>query len=212
MTYLSRSDWVPAVAPPTGDGWCAGTLHAEGLHPDAILRQGVVGSRATVRASMLTTPIDTATLDRVGQIAADHGMTAQIVTERSLLDRIADTHRTLRSGPARWAGQLSDRTGARGLRDCGALIILRGRQESAADRVNTGAALTRMWLALVEAGYAAQPLHGELTGHRATGRIETALGPAGDSQNILAVLRAGRAATPASSPARRPLAELVVRS
>lgn len=212
MAYLSRSDWVPAVAPPTGDGWCAGTLHAEGLHPDAILRQGVVGSRVTVRASMLTTPIDTATLDRVGQIAADHGVTAQIVTERSLLDRIAHTHRTLRPGPARWAGQLSDRTGARRLRDCGALMILRGRQQSAADRVNTGAALTRMWLALVEAGYAAQPLHGELTGDRAAGRIETALGPGGDGQNILAVLRAGRAATPASSPARRPLAELVVRS
>jgi hypothetical protein len=218
MSYLSRGEWVPAGTPPTGDGWCAGTLHVEGPGPDAIVRQGVVGARVTMRAAMLTTPVDTATLDHVTRIAAGYGVAAEIVAERRLLDRMAGAVRFSGPGPEdgldrpalRLAAQWVARAEVRSLRDCGALVVLRGRSGDAADRITAGAALTWVWLRLVEAGYAAQPLHGEFAGRWALDGIGAVLAPAAGGQEILAVLRVGRASAPASNPIRRPLAEMVI--
>lgn len=77
---------------------------------------------------------------------------------------------------------------ARRLRNCGAVLVLRGPRRTVADRVEAGATLMHIWLTLTEAGYAAQPLRGEF------GRTVAGLGPDGDNE-ILAVLRTGRATT-----------------
>ncbi|CBG74918.1 conserved hypothetical protein [Streptomyces scabiei 87.22] len=77
---------------------------------------------------------------------------------------------------------------ARRLRDCGAVLVLRGPRRTVADRLEAGATLMHIWLALTEAGYAAQPLGGEL------GRPMAGFGPDGDNE-VLAVLRTGRATT-----------------
>ncbi|WP_234370286.1 nitroreductase family protein, partial [Streptomyces scabiei] len=76
----------------------------------------------------------------------------------------------------------------RRLRDCGAVLVLRGPRRTVADRLEAGATLMHIWLALTEAGYAAQPLGGEL------GRPMAGFGPDGDNE-VLAVLRTGRATT-----------------
>ncbi|WP_371574159.1 ThiF family adenylyltransferase [Streptomyces sp. NBC_01314] len=77
---------------------------------------------------------------------------------------------------------------ARRLRNCGAVLVLRGPRRTVADRLEAGATLMHIWLTLTEAGYAAQPLRGEL------GRPSAGLGSDGDNE-ILAVLRTGRATT-----------------
>ncbi|MDX3311246.1 ThiF family adenylyltransferase [Streptomyces sp. ME08-AFT2] len=77
---------------------------------------------------------------------------------------------------------------ARRLRNCGAVLVLRGPRRTVADRLEGGATLMRIWLTLTEAGYAAQPLRGEF------GRPVAALAPDGDDE-ILAVLRTGRPTT-----------------
>ncbi|WP_405774656.1 ThiF family adenylyltransferase [Streptomyces sp. NBC_01538] len=92
---------------------------------------------------------------------------------------------------------------ARRLRDCGAVLVLRGPRRTVADRLEAGATLMHIWLALTEAGYAAQPLGAEF------GSPAAGLGPDGDNE-VLAVLRTGRATTtPLHRSARRPLEDSV---
>ncbi|MBZ3900164.1 ThiF family adenylyltransferase [Streptomyces griseiscabiei] len=100
---------------------------------------------------------------------------------------------------ARPLGAAAARAEARRLRNCGAVLVLRGPRRTVADRVDAGAALMHIWLTLTEAGYAAQPLGGEF------GREVAGLDPDGDDE-ILAVLRAGRAtATPLHRVTRCPV-------
>ncbi|MEI5519903.1 ThiF family adenylyltransferase [Streptomyces brasiliscabiei] len=100
---------------------------------------------------------------------------------------------------ARPLGAAAARAEARRLRNCGAVLVLRGPRRTVADRVDAGAALMHIWLTLTEAGYAAQPLGGEF------GREVAGLAPDGDDE-ILAVLRAGRAtATPLHRVTRCPV-------
>lgn len=88
---------------------------------------------------------------------------------------------------------------ARRLRHCGAVLVLRGPRGTVAERLAAGATLTHIWLALTEAGYAAQPLWGEF------GRGAAGPGTGGDNE-ILAVLRVGRAtATPLQHVTRCPV-------
>ncbi|WP_381790212.1 ThiF family adenylyltransferase [Streptomyces niveus] len=121
----------------------------------------------------------------------DGSVVARVLTARALPGRAAARGRAL----------LAARQRARALRHCGAVLVLRGPRETVADRVQGGAALMRIWLALTEAGYAAQPLGGEF-GRPAVGQ---------DSNGaVLAVLRTGRATTtPAPRVARSPLASSV---
>lgn len=88
---------------------------------------------------------------------------------------------------------------ARRLRNCGAVLVLRGPWRTVTDRLDAGVALMRVWLALTEAGYAAQPLGHEFGGPRApwTG------GGADRDDTVLAVLRAGRATTAPAHQATR---------
>ncbi|MDX3546753.1 ThiF family adenylyltransferase [Streptomyces europaeiscabiei] len=85
---------------------------------------------------------------------------------------------------------------ARRLRNCGAVLVLRGPRRTVTDRLDAGVALMRVWLALTEAGYAAQPLGHEFG---APGAPWTG-GGADRDDTVLAVLRAGRATT---APAHR---------
>ncbi|WP_460072565.1 ThiF family adenylyltransferase [Streptomyces sp. YKOK-I1] len=102
---------------------------------------------------------------------------------------------------------LAARERARRLRDCGAVLVLRGPRRTVADRLRAGVALMHVWLALTEAGYAAQPLWGEFGSPGPA--LARHAGPAGDDE-ILAVLRTGRAtSTPARRAARRPLDDAV---
>ncbi|MDX2546224.1 ThiF family adenylyltransferase [Streptomyces sp. WI04-05B] len=100
--------------------------------------------------------------------------------------------------PPRWAtppAMATARLLARGLRNCGAVLVLRGPRRTITDRLDAGVALMRVWLALTDAGYAAQPL-GYESGVPAALRTG-----GGDPDNaVLAVLRAGRATT---APARQ---------
>lgn len=94
---------------------------------------------------------------------------------------------------------------ARQLRNCGALLVLRGPRQSVADRINAGETLMRLWLALVEQGYAAQPLLGEFGGLGIPSTKDTS----GDSA-VLAVLRVGKGTRPPTTRvARCPLATSV---
>lgn len=99
------------------------------------------------------------------------------------------------SRPLAWA-MARDR--ARGLRNCGAVLVLRGTRRTVADRLASGAALMHLWLTLVEAGYAAQPLRYEF-GRPDAGFLVTGAPPDREAA-VLAVLRVGRATT---TPARR---------
>lgn len=99
---------------------------------------------------------------------------------------------------ARALGSAAASRQARRLRNCGAVLVLRGSRRSVVDRLEAGATLMHIWLALTEAGYAAQPLRGEF------GRPVAGLGSDGDNE-ILAVLRTGRAtATPLHQVTRCP--------
>jgi nitroreductase len=88
---------------------------------------------------------------------------------------------------------------ARRVRNCGAVLVLRGPRRTVTDRLNAGVALMRVWLALTEAGYAAQPLGHEFGG---TGAPWTG-GGADRDDTVLAVLRAGRATTAPAHQATR---------
>ncbi|WP_405813904.1 ThiF family adenylyltransferase [Streptomyces sp. NBC_01390] len=106
--------------------------------------------------------------------------------------------------PPRWAtppAMATARLRARGLRNCGAVLVLRGPRRTVTDRLDAGVALMRVWLALTEAGYAAQPL-----GHESGGPAALRTGGGADpNDTVLAVLRAGRAtAAPARQVTRCP--------
>lgn len=260
MSYLAKGVWIPSATAVTGDGWCAGTFVVESLHPDAIVRQGVVGSRATARTGLLGTPIDAETIRQIVRIAAEHEVVADVVTEPHLVEQIA--HRAGDLGarsdaaslPALWSGlltrsrstaqrdqfgsarellglsplragiadvmlrlnstaplaqQLLARDRVKRLRECGALVVLRGRDDGAARRISAGAALAQVWLQVVESGYAAQPLYGEFAKPETFGAAGIGSGPADSDGRILALLRVGRATTPAPAAARRPLTDMV---
>jgi hypothetical protein len=262
MSYLAKGMWIPSAIEPTGDGWCAGTFVVESLHPDVIVRQGVVGSRATARTGLLGTPIDAETIRHIVRIAAEHDVVADVVTEPRLLEEIAHgagdlgrrsdpaslpalwcgllrrgrntAHRNqfgsarellglspLRGGIAdvmlRWnstaplAQRLLARDRVTRLRECGALVMLRGRDDSAARRISAGAALAQVWLQVVESGYAAQPLYGEFAKPHALGVAGIKLDSTDSGGKVLALLRVGRATTPTPPAARRPLTDMVRR-
>jgi len=107
----------------------------------------------------------------------------------------APPHRRL-PGPS---ALVTARNRARRLRNCGAVLVLRGPGRTVADRLDAGAALMQMWLVLTEAGYAAQPLWSEFGGRGG--------GPGADREGtVLAVLRTGRATTsPTPRVARCPV-------
>jgi ThiF family protein/putative nitroreductase len=82
---------------------------------------------------------------------------------------------------------------ARRLRNCGAVLVLRGPRSTVSDRISAGETLMGLWLVLIENGYVAQPLHGELGG----------LDVASSGDPVLAVLRVGKSATPLSTTISR---------
>jgi nitroreductase len=115
--------------------------------------------------------------------------------------------RTVTGAPA--AGRVLGRTltgalareRARRVRECGAVLVLRGPRTTVGDRIKAGEALMHVWLALVENGYAAQPLGTEFGPPPAPSQT----GLPGDDQ-VVAVLRVGRAtAPPAAGAVRCPL-------
>ncbi|MER6564400.1 hypothetical protein ABT300_43160, partial [Streptomyces sp. NPDC001027] len=87
---------------------------------------------------------------------------------------------------------------ARRVRECGAVLVLRGPRTTVADRIKAGEALMHVWLALVENGYAAQPLRTEFGSLPAPSEV----GLPGDDR-VLAVLRVGRATVPPAADAVR---------
>ncbi|WP_329222661.1 ThiF family adenylyltransferase [Streptomyces sp. NBC_01485] len=95
---------------------------------------------------------------------------------------------------------------ARLLRHCGAVLVLRGPRRTVGDRIRAGESLMHVWLALVENGYAAQPLRTEFSPLPAP----SAFGLPGDDQ-VLAVLRVGRAIVPPAAKAVRCPVESSVR-
>jgi len=97
-----------------------------------------------------------------------------------------------RPAVARRLALTAARDRAHKLRNCAAVLTLRGPRRTVADRLDAGAALMHVWLTLTEAGYAAQPLWGEFSrpgAGPATGAV-----PNRDGE-VLAVLRTGRATT-----------------
>ncbi|MGI8312564.1 ThiF family adenylyltransferase [Saccharopolyspora hattusasensis] len=94
---------------------------------------------------------------------------------------------------------------ARQLRNCGAVLVLRGPRQTVADRISAGETLMQLWLSLVEQGYAAQPLLGEFGGLGTPSTRDAS----GDNA-VLAVLRVGKGTRPPTTRvARCPLATSV---
>jgi hypothetical protein len=90
---------------------------------------------------------------------------------------------------------------ARRLRNCGAVLVLRGPRRTIDDRIKAGEVLMRLWLTLVENGYAAQPLRTEFSLLPTPSAVDV---PGGEP--VLAVLRVGRATMPpAAKPVRCPV-------
>ncbi len=110
-----------------------------------------------------------------------------------------------RQATARPLALMAARDRARKLRNCGAVLVLRGPRHRVADRIDAGAALTHVWFTLTEAGYAVQPLRGEFG--RPGAELPAGAGPDGDGDGaVLAVLRTGRAtSTPLRQVTRCPV-------
>jgi molybdopterin/thiamine biosynthesis adenylyltransferase len=216
MTYLAHGEWEPNLAEPDGPEWFAGQFHVDRLRDDVLARQGAVGMRATHRGDMLRTPLDGTTVKRLETLCSQQNLTLETVTATAALDRpgprdtanlqawlrdrarteegrrsFGDPHDLLGGArhPLARVARLVSRSRTRGIRACGAVLILRGPRRTVADRLNAGAVLVQVWLALTEGGYVAQPLFGEFAGSTP---------PVADRNRdgeVLAVLRAGRATT-----------------
>ncbi|ELP66541.1 ThiF family adenylyltransferase [Streptomyces turgidiscabies] len=176
---------------------------------------------ATALGRLARTELDAGKDGRAEDVRADDGALWEWLRERA---RTEDGRRSFgdpsellaASGTARVVGRVlgsrmvpprratppvtaTARLRARGLRNCGAVLVLRGPRRTVTDRLDAGVALMRVWLELTEAGYAAQPL-----GHESGGPVALRAGGGTNPDHaLLAVLRVGRATTAPSRQATR---------
>ncbi|WP_105967716.1 ThiF family adenylyltransferase [Streptomyces geranii] len=91
MTYLAHGEWEPRPPGQTEALGPVGRFHCDRLRDDVLLRQGVLGLRATHREDLLRTPLDQSTAKRIELLCAERNLTLDTVTGPTALARLART-------------------------------------------------------------------------------------------------------------------------